>query len=643
MSKATSASAVRVDIQALRALAILAVAAYHLWPSALPGGFVGVDIFFVISGYLITGQLWRQVADGGRVHFADFWARRARRLLPASLTAIAASALLLFYFAPASLFLKYQDELVASSFYWQNFALIGKQTNYLLADNVPSPLQHFWSLSVEEQYYIVWPIALAVLLGLAAMLRVGRKPLVVLGLGVILVVSLVASVSLTGSHPEVAYFSTFTRAWEFAAGALLAVSARRSNDRGPGWFWAGFGFMLVSVFALNSSMPFPGWLAALPVVGAGLVLFGGESKRVPQRWLAWRPIQFIGDVSYSFYLWHWPLIVLLPWMLNRELGDFDKAFVLVLSVALAWLSKRFIEDPVRFGWLSRRPRLGQLGLSAVGMAAVAALSLGLVAPASAKVDHSWAEHNLHPALSKLFDDKTELWRGCFTDKDAGSFKVCERGDLHGKWRVGLIGDSHTRQYAEPVFALAAKYHWHLFLLSKSACPIQDANDFVSAVANAECQSWNKRLSVWLASNPLDLVINSNSTWITLNRADTARSYVKVVSAEISRGTHWLIIRDNPKPKTDFAGRIEKFGATAFADCAVTRDQGLTPRDSLADALQSLPGATVADLTDQYCSPTMCSPIDRGMIVYHDYSHISMTFAKTLAAPLEAFVPAKFKR
>ena len=643
MSKEIHSSKVRVDIQALRAIAILAVAGYHLWPAALPGGFVGVDIFFVISGYLITGQLWRQVSHGGRVRFADFWARRARRLLPASLTAIAATTLILYFFAPASLFLKYKDEVVASSFYWQNFALIGKQTNYLLADNVPSPLQHFWSLSVEEQYYIVWPVALAVLLVLATAFRSARKPVVVLGLGLIFVASLAASVSLTGSQPDLAYFSTFTRAWEFAAGALLAVvSGSKPELRSRLWFWVGLGLMLISIFALNSSMPFPGWLALLPVAGAGFVLFGGQSQGAPTRVLALRPIQFIGDISYSFYLWHWPLIVLLPWVLNRELGDLDKVGVLVLSVLLAWLSKRFIEDPVRFGWLSRRARFSQLALGGVGMAAVAALAVGLVAPATAKVDVSWAEHNLRPPLSKLFDDKTELWRGCFTDKDAGSFKVCERGDLHGKWRVGIIGDSHSRQYAEPVFTLAKKYHWHLFLLSKSACPIQDANDFVSAVANVQCQTWNSRLSSWLAANPLDLVINSNSTWITLNRADTARSYRKVAAAEIARGARWLIIRDNPKPKTNFAGCIEKFGATAAVDCAVSREQGLTPNDSLADALATLPGATVADLTNEYCTSAICLPIVRGMIVYHDYSHISMTFAKTLATPLDGYVPARFK-
>ena len=627
---------IRNDIQALRALAIVSVLLFHLWPHRFSGGFVGVDVFFVISGFLITGQLWREVEATGRVKFSLFWARRARRLLPASLLVIFATIATTLLFIPPVWFTKFFDEAVGSVAYFQNWVLAGKATDYLQGDTQGSPFLHFWSLSVEEQFYVFWPLLLGFLLLAVRLTRLGAKTAIVLGLSTIALMSFAYSVWLTRNQPELAFFSTFTRAWEFAAGALVAVVFSR-NSLGKRLqavsLWAGLAAIAFALIRFDTETAFPGYWAAVPVVGAALVLLGGNSSsRLAPTWVFnfW-PIRFLGDISYSLYLWHWPLIILAPWILRQNLTTNDRLVILALAILLGWLSKRFVEDPIRFGWISKRKIRTQLISAALAISFVVVAALAANLFAQAKTDSSWSAKNLHPAISEVSKDFTAIEEtSCRVKKNEAKFSFCTRGDKKGTVRIGLFGDSHTRQYFEPLNELAKENHWQLVIASKSACPVADVSQLPAGIAHESCWAWNRSFEAFIESQPkFDLIINSTSTLVTGNFESAAAAYATEVKRLIDKGNRWLVIVDNPKPLGTFLACVEAAGSNVERDCSISRKNALTPPDRLSAAIKGLPGASLADYTDAYCSAVSCSPVISKTVVYRDASHITATFSMTL--------------
>jgi peptidoglycan/LPS O-acetylase OafA/YrhL len=652
VTKSPSNHGVRPDIQALRALAILSVVIYHIWPDRLTGGFVGVDIFFVISGYLITGQLWRQEQKTGKVDFADFWSRRARRLLPASLLVILATTLATYLFSTPSWFIKVHDESYGATVYAQNWVLIGKVTNYLTDDGTKSPFQHFWSLSVEEQYYIFWPIVLFLALLLAKIFKRLRNRYVLLTiLFAVLVGSLTYSIYLTWDSPSAAYFDTFTRAWEFAAGALLAIGTSSEDqvakNRSPIWFWAGVALVTYTLATFTGATPFPSYWAALPVLATVLMLHGGQSASalMPAKVLAWRPIQFIGDISYSMYLWHWPILILAPWVLVGNPDIWARFAIFGLAIVLGRLSKRFVEDPVRFGWLSTLRPGRQLMAAGLGMLIVLSSTFGLEAMAKTQLKNSFGNTQLTPPLSNLNNGAKAKDSGdCKVGRSEDRFFTCQKGDPNGKIRVALIGDSHTRQWFVPVDDLAYKYHWNLTMISKSACTVLDPALYPDGYTDKTCKGWNQNLEAYLAkTKPFDLVINSNSSLVTQGRSDVAKAFASEVAKITAKGTKFFLIHDTPKPKQNFIPCIEQFGAKAASACALPRSAGLTPADPLPAAVKGHANVVVADFTNLFCSQTSCPPVKGNIIVYRDNSHITTTWAKHLEPALDAKIPAEFKK
>ncbi|EFL29607.1 acyltransferase [Streptomyces viridochromogenes DSM 40736] len=370
----------RLDIQGLRAVAVGLVVLSHAGVSQVSGGYIGVDVFFVISGFLITSLLLRELATIGRVSVRSFYARRVLRLLPSSSLVIAVTLGGTWLFLSKARFAEYAGDALASALYAVNLRLAAAGTDYLAHNSPPSPFQHFWSLAVEEQFYLVWPL----LLLLAWRVARGRRRLVAVPLGVLCLGSFAASLLVTNSSAPWAYFGSLTRAWELAAGALLALGTGRLK-RLPAALaapltWLGMACVMLAAVWYDDATPFPGYHALLPVAGTALVLAGGcvPTPHGAGLLLERRPLVWVGGLSYGWYLWHWPLLVIAPAALGRADGTADVPLALGLCAAalgLAWLTLRLVEDPVRFHRAFRRRPRRALVLGAALSAGASALSL----------------------------------------------------------------------------------------------------------------------------------------------------------------------------------------------------------------------------------------------------------------------------
>ncbi len=343
----------RADIQGLRAVAVGLVALDHANVGPFDGGFVGVDVFFVISGYLITSLLLREADRSGRVSLRDFYARRARRILPAALLVIMATLVLSVLFLDGAAALLVGEQAIWATFFAANIKFARDSTDYFAADDPASPLQHYWSLAVEEQFYLFWPL---ILLGALFLLRKrfgGPHKPAILVLLVATVASVAWSLYSTEHNPQSAYFSTTARAWELAIGALGAAAMPYLSRIGPSTrgvaSWIGVAMIGYAALVYDPGTPFPGYAAALPVVGAALLLVGGHGavrQWGPQGLLSIAPMRAIGDWSYSLYLWHWPLIIVAAYLWEPVSG-WRGVTLLIVATALSAATYRWVETPFR--------------------------------------------------------------------------------------------------------------------------------------------------------------------------------------------------------------------------------------------------------------------------------------------------------
>ncbi|MFD7023272.1 acyltransferase family protein [Promicromonospora sukumoe] len=594
-------TAPRADIQALRAVAVLAVVLYHLWPHRLTGGYVGVDVFFVISGFLITSHIARDV-DAGRFSVTRFWSRRILRLLPASLLVLGVTALGVWALAPVQHWEQWFREIAASALYAQNWVLAADAVDYLAAGDVPSPVRHYWSLAVEEQLYLLWPLLIVAALALGRRLRGSRHTArwraTAVGVLVLFVAaSLVASVVWTEVDPAYAYFITPTRAWEFGAGALLALALAPSvtpsltpsltpptaspaappsarsvavsgvNSRGV-TAWAGLAMIVFSTVLFTETTPFPGAWAAMPVLGTVLVLGARASDRFTGGLAGLPPVRFLGDVSYAVYLWHWPLIVLVPYVTGHDLRTGDKVAVLAATLVLAWATRRWVEEPVR----RRRSRLrpwpaiisaGLVGAVVAGIsltatytarehvrnelyAATAAAASGVAcfgAAARPPQGEPCANPDLAgtavPAPEAVAADLPAPFAESATDRCASTGRettepvVCERGDRTGGVRVALVGDSHAAHYASALVGAAEAEGWALDIYVKAGCPFSDAVRVQDDVLTAACVEWVDRTEHVLLDGDYDLVVTSQMSGVGWENPWSAASAGTTATTEAS--------------------------------------------------------------------------------------------------------------
>ncbi|MBC7723894.1 MAG: acyltransferase [Burkholderiaceae bacterium] len=679
-SAAPPRSSFQPELQALRALAVTVVVVYHLWPGYLPGGYIGVDVFFAISGYLMTKHIVAGVTGGRGFTLAAFYTRRIRRLLPASLFVLSVVAVLTLVFASPISWIDSGVHIVASALYVENWALLINSVDYLGAGTATIPTQHFWSLSVEEQFYLVWPILLIAAWALARRLRPARPSQAVI-VGVIAVVgvaSFIYSVLATAFDQPSAYFNTLTRMWEFAAGGALALALPRLRIPGRvaiALTWVGLAVIVTATLVYTDQSPFPGSIALVPIIATLAVIAGGD---VPGRMslasvIRSRPVQFLGDISYSVYLWHWPLIVLLPAIIDRPSNGTIKIAILVLSVALAWLSKRYIEDPFRAdGGLRRRavPRPRRAGVvfgaAAAGMVVVSLVGGSAWAVAQTRVaaaDASLA--SLGPLSTMPCFGAADLAgdcvgatttgnavypdpliarentgsAGCQQSSGSSDILSCSFGSTApGSLRVALAGDSHAGQWLSAMKGAANLGGWSLATYLRSGCGIAVAAER-GIGGQARCADWNTAVIQKIIEERYDVVVVSlrsskvgggsfTSGELTSSAAAISRAWKRFADA----GIRVVAIRDTPQPVSagifDLPSCVETAGPAALAECTISQDTALVPDAQVeASALVKVP---VVDMTDRFCRDGKCPPIIGHALVYSDGHHMTAVYSQTLA-------------
>jgi peptidoglycan/LPS O-acetylase OafA/YrhL len=641
----------RADIEGLRGIAVLLVVLAHAGVPWLAGGYVGVDVFFVISGFLITTLLLREAERTGRISVRRFYARRALRLLPAAALVLVVTLVAVRLFLPVTRLGEFVKDALSATAYTANLRFAHTGTDYLNADQTPSPFQHFWSLAVEEQFYLVWPL---LILAVAHLWR-RRRPLAVV-LAVLVVASFTLSVTETARSTPWAYFGPHTRAWELGAGALLALSAVRL----PKVFaWAGYATILGAAVAYDDATAFPGWRAAIPVLGTVLVIAATGRAVLPA----------LGRYSYGWYLWHWPLLTIGPVALGWDGTPVQKLALAAIALGLAAISYHWVENPIRY---STRPVLGfGLSAAAAGFAVLLvllphAVALGdprddlrtaLATPNPAPVlaraiaeahDQRMLPANLTPKLTRAKADRPGVWgNGCHADVPVTVAPPgCVFGDPAATTTVVLYGDSHAAHWFPAMERLAGEHHWRLVSLTKSACTAADVPVWHDILKReyTECTAFHRSaLDRIRELKPSLVVVGSSFNYVLAKpEADQAKqwraAWDRTFASLAGTGAQIAAIADTPymgMPVPECLAQESDIGKCARSLHSSLRGPAQR-RVFLAYA--TTPRATVINPIGWFCDK-VCPALIGNILVYRDSNHMTTTYARALAPLLDAELPA----
>ena len=671
----------RPDVEGLRAVAVLLVVLYHAGIPGLSGGFVGVDVFFVISGFVITGLLLRERTSTGGTSILGFYARRVRRILPAATLVILVTVVFSYLLLGSVSGANVANDGRWAAVFLANFHFESIGTDYFTVSRPPSPLQNYWSLSVEEQFYIFFPTAFLLLA--RPKLRLSLRTRLCILLGLTIVASFWLSVAQTSSNPMRAYFSPFTRAWELALGALVAVCTpwlKKSPQLAAAVItWAGLAAIGWAAFAYTSGSPYPGSLVAVPVVGAAMVIAGGSA--VPgagaESLLATGPFQWMGRRSYSLYLWHWPVLIIAAERVGKtRLGVWESLALVLVALALSAITYTLVENPIRH--LRTRPSatvgVGLVAVAATVLLLTLAISVdgtasspsnkqvvptsteqsAVIAQVAAAAHISVLPPDVQPSVAASATDTALVNRiespYCTAFKGASTAPICTVGDPTSQHLVVVLGDSHAFMWLPAFESIAKNAHWRLVVLNHLFCPAElvtvvNPPDWQSPSGPyAACDRWHKWTVAWINRHKPDML---------------------VVSQE--NGGFYLSPAKNGQPAAHFTGRQWQDGLTSLLDsvtvpnirkvvlgdiptmsvypptclgqhpddvqaCSSPSSTALSPFNAReADAAASA-GAQYVNTIPWFCS-AVCTAVIGRYIVYWDESHVTETYAKYLTLVL----------
>ncbi|GAA4684710.1 acyltransferase family protein [Frondihabitans cladoniiphilus] len=658
----------RPDIEGLRAFAVFAVVAFHAAVPGLSGGFAGVDVFFVISGYLITGQLSREVLRTGRVQLLSFYARRARRLLPAAGIVLVATAVATAVLEPLLGVFHTAQDLLAAALYTANWHFIALGTDYLAQSTDDSPVLHFWSLAVEEQFYLVWPLLIIGSVWLAKKSPMRGTAIFASLIGAVTAASLVASIALTPSESKWAYMATQTRGWEFGFGGLLAIVAhvlQAGGDRRAGRLvgrmlgWAGLAAIVVACLAYDASTPFPGFAALLPVLGTTAVIAGGllagTSPGSVGSLLSLRPIRYVGRVSYAWYLWHWPLLILV----EVKTGTLDwqtRCLLMAVAFVLAALTLHLVEIPLSKAWKSIK-RIGPtlaIGMLCmvvtvatplvVGSGAINALGTSTATVSTSLLTAAFGPDtgkNSGPVSPNPLAATNDIPHptACILDAPVARVAGCEIGPADGE-QVVAFGDSHVNQWLPAFQTMATANEWHLTMFAKSGCPVADyaPDGDGSRLSSASCVTWRQAaIDQITAIKPKLIIVSSYNNYISGSSAAGEAKILADWNHSLDQlrtvGSPIAYIQDTPYPNKDIPTCMSS-ALSDWSKCDFPRGDVKEPVEDQA-LLGNQKQVSLINLSAYLCNTKMCPAVRNGLLLYRDESHITASAATALEPAMSA--------
>ena len=685
---APSRSSFRPELQGLRALAVGLVLLFHLWPQRVSGGFVGVDVFFVISGFLITGHLYKELAATGTIKVTKFWARRVMRLLPLAFTVLVFSFLSLLLVLPETTWGMNTRQILASLFYVENWVLAADSVDYMAAENEPSLVQHYWSLSIEEQFYFVLPLILLIIFALTKTIRAKEKfhfnTRVAMSAALMLVglASFYISVAYTNYEAAQAYFITPTRLWEFTIGGLIALVAQPSILK-P-WIqncisWVGIAMILIAAFVYSGDTAFPGYTALLPVIGTAIFIRYGTEKYLGSYWWASRGfVVRLGDWSYAIYLWHWPLIVIATYLLDQYRWP-HKFVIIALTIVLAAASQKFIEDPLRQAKYFKIP---SRAFFAMGTSLALIATTTLVVPrlyASEYTDNVAASECtgagalLENCSDKGFEgealvppaqveeEKSEHpYPECFiplgeTDFDRSD---CSLGANPGEadLTIAVFGSSHARMWLPLFDEIGKAQNWNIQGYAKSACspvPLDKTSPDASGAELEDgqaCDEFVVDTAEELKNDPdIDVIVTASlgaGSDYYLDNGDTASDKDKITAIDemwqewhdagkevITMGeVPYYNDIEAPTCVDTHAGSIATDCSASYEDSVASRGvfQRITAKEGTAEI-------SFYDPTKGVCKDDRCYSMVGNLITRYDAHHLSADFVKSYATDFTDFM------
>lgn len=667
----------RPELHGVRGLALLGVVVFHLFGAGRVSG--GIDIFLAVSGFLFTGMLLREAgASGGRIDLFRYFGRLARRILVPAAIVIVAILVMGLLVSPVTQHNQIWAEARASILYFENFELINSQLAYGAAGPETSPFQHIWSLSVQGQFYLIWPFVAIVATLIAKSVKTSAARIMAILIGIIFVISFAYAVYVGGYNQNAAYLMTSTRAWELAFGGLLALAGARlrlpGRLRGPAG-WVGIGLIATCGLVLDGGQLFPGPWALWPLAGLTLVMISagpaGGDEEPPWsaiRFLSNRPLARIGDLAYGLYLWHWPLLIFYLEVRGRDaIGIRGALVILSITVVLATLMYRYVEQPLKNRHAQRGPRTSKKANKLVVVVAAGALIMAGTGAntvlaqsqnqtASVFEDWDWENYpgatsttenadavpevnSFLPEVSKLASDRPDVYkRGCVqkmgNDPGTDEVTVCPDPDAPAKpvATIAISGGSHSVHWHEAWKALAAEYNWELLVVNKDACVLGDTSEADSD----NCAAWNANYIDWLKDHDVDLVV-ANGTRIMGDDPERVQEGAPARWRDITEtGAGLVLMRGTPRPGDDVDDCLasEKTPEQCGADTSLIADVSPLDKTELPE------GATSIDLLPHVCPEGMntnsgrCPAVVGNVVVWYDGSHLTNQYVATLTPILE---------
>ncbi|MCX6500117.1 MAG: acyltransferase family protein [Arthrobacter sp.] len=648
-------STFRPEIQGLRSLAVLMVMTYHIWLDRVSGG---VDVFLLVSAFLMTLQFVGRYEQGRPVGLLKHWLHLFRRLLPAAVTVIVAVIAASLSFLPRTRWLEVIHQGWASLFYAENWLLQSQATDYYASNRgLASPFQHFWSLSIQGQVFILWPLIFAGTAILAGRFGLRYRALLGYVFALVFASSLIYSINVTAANQTQAYFDMPARLWEFALGTLVALAL--PSLRLPRYWrvalgWLGVVAMLSCGILLNVQASFPGSIALWPTLAAACVIVAGQtgSKLGVDRFLSTGPLVRLGDMSYALYLWHWPVLVIALAAADKDrAGPITGAVIVAVSMMLAYLTTRFIEKPWR-GWQwpeLRRWRALTAIVAALAVAAVplAGTQINLYFESQAElakaarnnpgaqallpdfVNQADANAMLLPAAERLGLDWASLPQPCSGDLKPQDPMLRDDCEQSGHTGVGaktvlVLGDSHAEQWLPSITPVSDAKGWRLYAMLKGGCKPSTTDQHESA----DCDHFNAAVTAEVKRNPPDaIVVVGTAASPSSPRETLIPGLESSLKTWTDQGIGVVLLRDNPRFGFNMANCVATKGANA-QECRPARD-GLFAATSPLDSVQA-PGVAAVDMTDLICNATECPGVVGNTFVYMDDNHLSRTYSASMA-------------